>query len=117
MNCPTCGIPVNSTNATCPKCDTPLVNHFVDLLSVVDVAHNGEDWPTAKRKILNAVSKALETGRKGIKIIHGRGESRGHSSVIKKHSSQFLNTLARQFDAKLVKDRNNDGAKILYFNS
>ncbi len=117
MDCPTCGIPVHVHAVICQKCETSLKDQYVDRISVVDVAHNGEDWRSAKHKILEAVNDALANGLKGTKIIHGRGAAKGHSSIIKNKSVRFLKMLSLRFKARLTKDRNNDGAHILYFNS
>ena len=47
--CPECGMPVEDEQAlACPKCDCNLWDANIDLLHVIDVAHSGEDWFSAK---------------------------------------------------------------------
>ncbi len=117
MDCPGCGMFLESNIQTCPKCDTSLRAEFVGELYKVDVAHSGEDWESARHKISRAVDQAFLQNYKGVKIIHGRGSGSGHSSVIRDKAKPLLGKLAKEYKGKLVKDSNTDGAHILYFNS
>jgi hypothetical protein len=115
MECSKCGITVDESLSYCPKCDNPLYNGYVDELYIEDVAHKGEDWELAREKIDNALDIAFRQNYKGIKIIHGRASGVGHTRIIADKSIKYLKVLARQYDGKLVQDKQTDGAHILYF--
>ena len=99
----------------CPKCESPLRKAFLHDLYEVDVAHGGETWEAAERKIVEACSRARYTQHRGIKVIHGYGSGRGHTAHIRTHAIPLLHRLARETGSKLVPDRRNPGAHILYF--
>ena len=105
-----------AASPTCPKCDTAVREVFLNDLYVVDVAHSGETWEVAKDKIEAACSAAIFGRHKGVRVIHGYGSSRGHTSEIKKRAIPFLNRMARRYGGKVVPDRRNPGAHLLYFN-
>ena len=100
----------------CPKCQTSLRKSFVKELYEIDVAHPGEPWEAAERRITDACSRALYHRHRGIKIIHGHGSVEGHSSVIRNRAIPHMRRLARKLGGKLVQDRGNPGAHIIYFN-
>ena len=80
---------------------------------MVDVAHAGESWEQAHQKIVKAVDRALVGRHKGVKIVHGYGQSTGHS-VIRTRAIELLNTLAQRTGGRLKADGNNPGAHILW---
>ncbi len=82
---------------------------------MIDVAHSGEDRDDAKRKVIEGIEISLSGSHKGLKVIHGRGSKSGHSAIIKNHVIRLLQGEARRLKARLVKDKNNPGAHILYF--
>jgi hypothetical protein len=110
--CPICGNPIILRgHVRCAKCDTP-----VDLfrrLFVVDVAHSGEGWEEARKKIVRAIDRALIERNKGLKIVHGQGRTTGRS-VIRTKAIGFLRSQARRIGGRLVQDDNNPGAHILW---
>jgi len=111
-----CRAPIrNSVDAICEKCGTSAYDQKIDLLHIIDIAHSREDVYDAEQKILNAISYAQINGFKGVKIIHGFGSQRGHSSVIRDHSVRFLQDYSRRNKTKLTKDNQTPGAHILYF--
>ena len=99
---------------TCPKCDTRLSRIFTGPLYVIDVAHSGEDREDATRKIVQGIEISLNNNHKGLKVIHGRG-SRSGSGIIKDHAVRLFRREANRLNARLVKDKGNPGAHILYF--
>jgi DNA-nicking Smr family endonuclease len=116
--CPECGYIFDDPTADlCPKCDTPRHESREGecLYYEADIAHHGEDWLEAQRKIDDAIDRALYEGFKGVKIIHGHGGF-GHTSIIKSKAVPYLNRYARKHGYKLVQDKFNDGAHIVYFN-
>lgn len=100
---------------SCIKCNTRLLRSFTRPLYVIDVAHSGEDREDAKRKVLEGIEISLSGSHRGLKVIHGRGSKSGHSAIIKNHVIRLLQEEARRLKARLVKDKNNPGAHILYF--
>jgi DNA-nicking Smr family endonuclease len=82
---------------------------------VIDVAHSGEDREDAIRKVIKGIEISLSGNHKGIKVIHGRGSKSGHTAVIKNHVIHLLHKEARRLNARLVKDKDNPGAHIMYF--
>jgi hypothetical protein len=118
MECHNCGFPIRNAGLShCPKCDGKLRGEFIDELWVVDVAHDGETVEEAELKMSQAVSAALANRRKGVKIIHGKGRRGVRGGAIRHAAVRFLRTwVKRQGYGKLVPDRRNEGAHILYFN-
>src|SRR5438477_5590330 len=90
--CPVCGNPGGQPGTRCQKCGELLASHPTRPLLVVDVAHAGESWEQAHQKIVKAVDRALVGRHKGVKIVHGYGQSTGHS-VIRTRAIELLNTL------------------------
>lgn len=115
--CPNCGMTVPNRDASeCPKCETSLRKTFVRELYEIDVAHGGETWELAEKRITDSCSAALYGQYRGLKVIHGYGSGRGHTSHIRSHAIPLLKRLARETGGKVVPDRRNPGAHILYFN-
>jgi len=117
IECPGCGMLCESQRQSCPKCDSLLRANYINRLIIADVAHNREDWAIARGKILQTIDRALVENCKGVKIIHGRGVQKGHSSVIKREAKIFLTEIANKHQAKLVRDKHTNGAHIMYFGS
>jgi hypothetical protein len=116
MECLECGMPIgNDTASRCPKCDAPLRDQFVDALHTIDVAHDGESWDMAQQKIDRGLDHARHLRLKGLKVIHGYGSGRGHTSIIKDRAEHYLRRLAREHGGRLVRDQHSPGAHILYF--
>jgi len=114
--CPTCENPLDSADSSkCPKCGESLRNHLYRPLLEIDVAHSGEFWEEAKKKINKAVDQGLFGRHKGVKIIHGYGRSTGRSLICSK-AIDLLQELARQTGGRLVQDNGNPGAHILWLN-
>lgn len=116
LQCPECGNPVSLTTVNCEKCDFAISSVFRDELWVVDVAHAGEDWMLARQKIESGLDSTLLYRNKGLKVIHGHGMNPGHSSKIKTRTIPFLIELASKHGGRVVPDRSNPGAHILYLN-
>lgn len=113
--CPDCGFPVDPVaEECCPKCERPLRRHDLAGLMEIDVAHGGESWEQARDKIERAFDRALAGSHRGLLVIHGRGASTGRS-VIGPRAVELLRVLASTCGGKLVKDRGNPGAHIVWF--
>jgi len=115
VKCPNCGIE-GYVGESCIKCNTRLYRTFTRPLYVIDVAHSGEDVDDAIRKVTAGIETSLRDNHRGLKVIHGRGSRAGHSAVIRNHIVQFLKREARRLKARLVMDKDNPGAHILFFN-
>ena len=115
-DCPNCGMQIDvAKTLTCLKCDFVLAEHLTDEIHEVDVCHNGEDWPTAERKILDALGRALIGGFAGLRIIHGQGSRRGHTSFIRNHSISFAAKLAKKKNYRIIRSSKNEGETSLLF--
>ncbi|MBC8243531.1 MAG: hypothetical protein H8E20_03975 [Verrucomicrobia bacterium] len=99
----------------CPKCDFAVSSVLRDDLYITDIAHAGEDWHLARDKIDTALDQALLNRHKGFKIIHGHGNDSGHSAIIRINAVPYLKALAKRHGGRLVQDRFNPGAHIIYF--
>jgi hypothetical protein len=113
VKCQNCGIE-GQVGETCFKCDTKLHRSFTRPLYVIDVAHGGEDREDAIRKVIKGIEISLNNNHKGLKVIHGHGSKSG-SGIIKDHVIRQLRREAKRLNARLVKDKGNPGAHILYF--
>ena len=114
VECHTCGMQ-GQVGESCIKCETKLYQNFTRPLYEIDVAHHGEDREDASRKVVKGIEISLSKNHKGLKVIHGRGSKSGHSAIIKNHVIRLLQEEAKRLKARLVKDKNNPGAHILYF--
>jgi len=101
---------------SCIKCNIKLCRTFTRPLYVIDVAHGGEDRDDAEKKVLEGIEISLSGGHKGLKVIHGRGSGSGHTSILRNYIVGLLKNEAKRLNARLVKDKGNPGAHILYFN-
>lgn len=113
VKCPNCGIR-GQVGETCFKCDTKLYRSFNGPLYVIDVAHSGEDREDAMRKAVKGIEISLSKNHRGLKVIHGHSSKSGHATI-KNYVLPLLRKEAKRLRARLVKDKNNPGAHILYF--
>ena len=114
VKCQNCGIE-GQVGETCFKCDTKLHRSFTRPLYVIDVAHSGEDREDAIRKVAQGIEISLSGNHRGIKVIHGRGSKSGQATI-KNYVLPLLRKEAKRLKARLVQEKNNPGAHILYFN-
>lgn len=116
MDCPTCGFPIDpSGEKACPKCESSFTASGVFGILEVDVAHSGESWDEAARKIERAIDRGIQWGHKGVKVIHGHGSSTGQA-VIAPRAISFMRHLAETTGGRFARDRQNPGASIVWFN-
>ena len=115
VECHNCGTH-GPVGGVCIKCETQLKRIFSRPLHIIDIAHNGEDREDAYRKVIEGIESSLSRNHKGLKVIHGHGSRSGHSAVIRNYIVPLLKKEAKRFKARLVKDKDNPGAHILYFN-
>lgn len=115
MTCPYCGSSVSPGSDTCSVCGNTLPDTFVDELMEVDVAHSGESWEDARRKIEKAVDTCLLRQLKGVRIIHGRGDRGFHTGIIARKAVPYMRKLAQSHGGRCVQDDHNSGAHIIYF--
>ena len=113
VECPNCGIE-GQVGETCFKCDTMLHRSFTGPLYIIDVAHSGEDREDAVRKVTKGIEVSLRNNHRGLKVIHGRGSKSGQATI-KNYVLPLLRKKAKRLKARLVKEKNNPGAHILYF--
>lgn len=117
LSCPACGFTPDTPGVrTCPKCETPLRirKATTDDLIEIDVAHAGETVDEALDKLDRAVRFAARTGCRGLKVIHGRGSATGVSRL-KPPVVAAMKQAAQIHGGKVVPDRNNPGAHLLWF--
>lgn len=116
VHCPSCEFPVDPIrDRDCPKCGHKIRGQIFQPLMEVDVAHSGEDWDAAERKIMTAIDRAILHGHRGVKIVHGHGSTTGRS-LIRRRAVPLLLRLAARTGGKLVQDKDNPGAHILWLN-
>lgn len=112
--CVHCGLVLDSAGIqTCPKCDSPIREKSNGRLMHVDVAHSGEDLDQALRKLERAIDDAIHGNFRGLKVVHGRGSTTGHSRL-KPHVIAAMKRAAKEYDGKVVPDRDNPGAHLLW---
>jgi len=114
VKCQNCGIE-GQVGETCFKCDTKLHRSFTRPLYVIDVAHSGEDREDAIRKVTQGIEISLSGNHRGIKVIHGHSSKSGQATI-KNYVLPLLRKEAKRLKARLVQEKNNPGAHILYFN-
>jgi hypothetical protein len=114
VECHNCGMQ-GQVSESCIKCNTKLYRSFTRPLYVIDVAHSGEDREDAIRKVIKGIEISLGNNHKGLKVIHGHGSKSG-SGIIKNYVLPLLRKEAKRLKARLVQEKNNPGAHILYFN-
>ena len=114
VKCQNCGID-GQVGETCFKCDTKLHRSFTRPIYVIDLAHGGEDREDAIRKVIKGIEISLGKNNRGIKVIHGRSSKSGQATI-KNYVLPLLRKEAKRLKARLVQEKNNTGAHILYFN-
>ena len=114
VECHNCGMQ-GQLGESCIKCNTRLYRSLTRPLYVIDVAHSGEDREDALRKVIQGIEISLSGNHKGLKVIHGRSSKSGHLATIRNYVNPLLRKEAKRLKARLVKDKNNPGAHILYF--
>ena len=112
---PDCGIPVDPSELTCPKCDTDLHNALSEQYYEIDVAHGGQTREEAKEEIEEGLNTALLYRFKGLKVIHGYGSSLSKRGVIAREASYFMKTIAAVKGYGFTQDGLNRGAHIIDF--
>jgi len=113
VKCPSCGI-AGQVGEACFKCNTKLYRSFTHPLYVIDVAHSGEDREDALRKVIKGIEISLNRSHRGIKVIHGQSSKSGQATI-KNYVLPLLRKEAKRLNARLVQEKNNPGAHILYF--
>jgi len=114
-SCPQCGLEIESASATfCPKCEAPIRKNTNGRLYLVDVVHAGEDRYQALNKLEKAIDEAVYGNFRGIKVIHGRGSTTG-IGLLKPHLVAAMKRAAVHYGGKVVPDRDNPGAHLLWF--
>lgn len=114
VECHNCGMQ-GKVGESCIKCNTKLYRSVTQPLYVIDVAHSGEDREDAIRKVIKGIEISIGKNHKGLKVIHGRGSKSGQATI-KNYVLPLLRKEAKRLKAKLVQEKNNPGAHILYFN-
>jgi len=113
--CPSCGLEIDPPSLShCPKCEAPVRARTNGRLHQVDVAHNGEDLDMALRKLERAIDASIRGNFRGVKVIHGHGASTGRGRL-KPHIVAAMRRAAAHFGAKVVPDRHNPGAHLIWF--
>ncbi len=113
--CPECGFVLEGIAQTrCPKCDC-IIYTPCDELYFIDIAHHGEDWLKAKKKLTDGISDALLGSFKGLKVIHGYGSEKGHTSYLKNKVITYMKKYAKRHGYRVVSDKYTKGAYIMLF--
>ena len=112
---PDCGIPVDPTELTCPKCDASLHDALSKQYYEIDVAHAGQTWEDARQEIEEALNAALLYRYRGLKVIHGYGSSNPRRGVIAREAKHLMQLIAARKGYAFKPDRNNPGAHLLDF--
>ena len=117
INCPNpeCGMPLEPTEESCPKCDTEIHKEFLNSYLEIDVAHKGQTKEDARQQIIEGLSDALLLQYKGLKVIHGFGGENRNRGVIAREAKYVLQGIADSKGYTLKQDGNNPGAHILVF--
>lgn len=114
VSCPHCDLVLDSPSIrTCPKCDFPTRERSNGRLMHVDVAHSGEDLDLALSRLERAIDDAAHGNYRGLKVIHGRGATTGRSRL-KPHVIAAMKRAAEDYEGKVVPDRDNRGAHLLW---
>ena len=114
VECHICGMQ-GQVGESCIKCNTKFSRSFTRPLYVIDVAHSGEDREDAIGKVITGIEISLSKNHRGIKVIRGRGSKSGQATI-KNYVLPLLRKEAKRLKARLVQEKNNPGAHILYFN-
>lgn len=121
-DCPRCEFPLQAMGLReCPKCG------YAGALRAgkgtqqgvleVDIAHSGESWEMAKKKLDQALDDALYYNHAGLKVIHGWGSSSGGEAVIGPRAQSYLRHYAEVYGGRFTTDRHTPGASLIWFNS
>ena len=113
VECHNCGMQ-GQVGESCIKCNTKLYRILTQPLYVIDVAHSGEDREDAIRKVTQGIEISLSGNHRGIKVIHGRSSKSGQATI-KNYVLPLLRKEAKRLKARLIQEKNNPGAHILYF--
>jgi len=115
-NCHQCDFPVDPSHEThCRKCGAALRSQSQQGLLEIDIAHAGETWEIAKRKIDYALDDVFRYGHAGLKVIHGYGSTSG-KSIIGPRAISYLRHIADDEGGTFAKDQRNPGASLLWLN-
>ncbi|MEC7605788.1 MAG: Smr/MutS family protein [Pseudomonadota bacterium] len=112
---PDCGIPVDPSKLTCPKCDTDLHNALSEQFYEIDVAHNGQTREEAKVEIEEGLNTALLCRFRGLKVIHGYGSGSSKRGAIAREATRFMEILAARKGYGFRQDGFNRGAHLIDF--
>jgi len=113
--CPHCGIEVETLGClVCPKCERPIRSRSNGKIFQIDVVHSGEHRDEALRKLERAIDEAIRGNFRGLKVIHGHGSTRG-VALLKPQIVAAMRRAAAQYGGKVVPDRDNPGASLLWF--
>lgn len=112
---PDCGIPVDPSKLTCPKCDTDLHNALSEQFYEIDVAHNNQTREEAKVEIEEGLNTALLCRFRGLKVIHGYGSGSSKRGAIAREVTRFMETLAARKGYGFRQDGFNRGAHLIDF--
>lgn len=112
---PDCGIPVDPSELTCPKCDTDLHNALSEQFYEIDVAHNGQTREEAKVEIEEGLNTALLYRFRGLRVIHGYGSGSSKRGAIAREATRFMETLAARKGYGFRQDGFNRGAHLIDF--
>jgi hypothetical protein len=113
--CWNCGFPVDLAKvAVCPKCGEDVRLEATGQVVDIDVAHDGETVADALRKVAAALDRAWVGDARGLKVIHGHGSS-GRRGAIAPAVRGWLRNEAGRYAWKVVSDKFNPGATIVWF--
>ena len=112
---PDCGIPVDPSELTCPKCDTDLHNALNEQFYEIDVAHNNQTREEAKVEIEEGLNTALLYRFRGLKVIHGYGSGSSKRGAIAREATRFMEILAARKGYGFRQDGFNRGAHLIDF--
>ena len=112
---PDCGIPVDPSELTCPKCDTDLHNALSEQFYEIDVAHNNQTREEAKVEIEEGLNTALLYRFRGLKVIHGYGSGSSKRGAIAREATRFMEKLAARKGYGFRQYGFNRGAHLIDF--
>jgi len=112
---PDCGIPVDPTEHSCPKCDTSLLDVFSHRYLEIDVAHGGQTRADARLEIEEGLNTALLYRFKGLRVIHGHGGTNKNRGIIARDAAYFMQRIANEMGYGFRPDGSNQGAHLIDF--
>lgn len=117
MDCPQCGFPLwELKTKSCPKCGKLVSSIQVNRTHQVDIAHHGEDWEAARKKLDAALDLCRRNRYRALRVIHGRGTAAGHTGILKVRTVEYLLKRIKRFRGTLESDSKNPGVHTVYFN-